>query len=125
MKCVLSIVGNFVTVLFHLMRAENHIQTVGGQEIFGDILAESDADTTLTRSAARAFLRIGPQHLAEQAVILGLALAVGFADVVEGDAILGEQTAMHNEDLVVDHVAPVLFFYKLSRNNNFTNWEVK
>lgn len=95
---------HFVAVHADLVTADDGLQTVLLAELPGDVGAELHPHTSLARSPALLLLGISPQHLHHQAGLarLPLVVSVELADVVEGDVVVGEETAVEDEVLLAN-----------------------
>lgn len=100
----LSVVLNLVAIHAHLVRADNGFEAVLLAEALGDVGAKLHTDTTLAGATALLVLGIRPEHLHHETSLSGLSLvmAVELADIGEGDAIVGEETAVQDEILLAN-----------------------
>ena len=91
-----AVVLDLVTIHAHLVRADDCFQTVVLAEALGDVWSELEADSTFAGATAGHCLRVGPEHLHHQAGLAGLPLvvAVELADIVQGNLVVGEETAV-------------------------------
>ncbi|CRK35665.1 hypothetical protein BN1708_001297 [Verticillium longisporum] len=99
-----SIVLHLVTIHADFVTADDSLETVVLAELLGDVRAELHADTALAGTTTRLLLGIGPEHLHHETRLARLALLVPVesTDVIEGDLVVGEQTAVQNEILGAD-----------------------
>lgn len=99
-----TIVLDFVALHAHLVRTNDSLQTIVLTEALGDIGTELKTNTALTGSTAWHSLRVGPEHLHHQTLLtrLSLVVTVKFADIVEGDLVIGEQTTVKNQVLITN-----------------------
>lgn len=100
----LSVVLDFVTIHTHLVRADDGLETVLLAEALGNIRTELHANTTLAGPTALLVLRIRPEHLHHETSLsrLSLVVAVELADIVKGDVVVGEETAVQDEVLLAN-----------------------
>lgn len=71
-------------------------------ELFGDVLAEGIAHTSLVHSPARSFVRIGPNKIAHSALLGDLHSPVEFIETIQ--FIEGRrQSSMHAQELILDY----------------------
>lgn len=80
------------------------LQTILLAEALRDIGTKLHANTTLAWATAGLGLRVCPQHFHHQTSLAWLALlvAVQFADIVQSDVVVGEQTSMQHEVLLAN-----------------------
>lgn len=95
---------NLITVHAHLVTSDNSFEAVLFTEFLGDVGSELHTNASLARSSSRLVLGISPQHLHHQARLAGLSLVVSvqFADVVQSNAIIGEETTVKNQILLAN-----------------------
>lgn len=99
-----SVVLHFVTVHADFVAADDGFKAVVLTKHLGDVWAELHADTTLAGATARLVLGICPKHLHHEASLTGLALSmpVKFADIIQSDLVVREQTSVQHEVLSAD-----------------------
>ena len=99
-----AVVLNFVAFHTDLVRSDDSLKTVVLTEALGDIGTKLKTNTALAGAAARLGLRVSPKHLHHKTLLtrLALVMAVEFANVVQGDLIIGEKTAVQDEILFAD-----------------------
>lgn len=99
-----SIVLDFVSIHTDFVTADNSLEAVVLTEALGDIRSKLHANTSLAGTASLLFLGIRPQHLHHETSLAGLSLvmSVQLADIIKGDLVVGEETAVEDEVLVAD-----------------------
>lgn len=97
----LSVVLLLVSVHPDLVASDDGLQAVLLAEALGHVGAELHAHAALAGAAAWRRLGVGPQHLHHQAGLAGLSLrvAVQLTDVVKGDVVVREKTAVEHQVL--------------------------
>ena len=100
----LSVVLLLVTIHADLVTADDGLQTVLVAETLGNVRTKLHADTTFAGAATGEWLGIGPEHLHHETGLTGLLLlvAVELANVVKGDVIVREETAVEDEELLAN-----------------------
>ena len=95
---------HLITVHADLVATNNRLKPVVLAEPLGDIRSKLHADTALAGTTTGLLLGIGPQHLHHQTGLTGLALSVPveFADVVQRDLVVREQTTVQHQVLGSD-----------------------
>lgn len=95
---------NLITVHADLVASDNSFETVLFTEFLGDVGSELHTNTSLARSSSRLILGVSPQHLHHQARLAGLSLVVSvqFADVVQSNAVIGEESTVKNQILLAN-----------------------
>mmetsp|Transcript_2704 Transcript_2704/g.3708 ORF Transcript_2704/g.3708 Transcript_2704/m.3708 type:complete len:226 (+) Transcript_2704:410-1087(+) len=84
------------------MGSADEVDVVFLEELFDDGLSEGVGDAAIVLApAGLAFLGVGPEQVAEEAVLRDLGGASDLLELGDGDE-LGGEAAMHAEDLVVD-----------------------
>eukprot|EP01139_Manchomonas_bermudensis_P024510 Amastigsp_a842847_614.p2 type:complete len:395 gc:universal Amastigsp_a842847_614:1441-257(-) len=94
-----------VALVLDLVRANEQLEAVALQKSLRDVGTKCNADAALRHRAAGIGLRIGPQELAHEPRVRRLALAVDGFDVGKGDAVAGEQPAVHHDDFPAENDA--------------------
>lgn len=99
-----AVVLDFVSVHSDFVTANNSLETVVLAEALGDIGSKLHTDTSLAGTASLLFLGIRPQHLHHETSLAGLSLVVSvqFADIIQGDLVVREETAVEDEVLVAN-----------------------
>lgn len=92
---------DFITFHAHLVAPDNRLETIVLAEPLRDIRTELHSYATLAGTTTWRGLWVRPEHLHHQARLPGLLLAmsVQFSDVVELDAVVGEEAAVKDEVL--------------------------
>lgn len=95
---------HLVPVHAHLVAPDDRLQPIPLAEPLGDVGSELEADAALAGAPAGLVLRVGPQHLHHQPGLarLPLVVPVQLPDVVQGDGVVREQTAVEDEVLGPD-----------------------
>jgi hypothetical protein len=101
----LAAVHDLVALVLDLVAAHHIFEAVLLEEGAGDVRAELHADASLALRTTARVLRVGPHQVAHEAVLGRLTIAVDLANVVQSDAVLGEQAAVHHDHLGLDDVA--------------------
>lgn len=83
------------------MRSADQLQVVDGHKVGGHVLAEQPASTAWTLRPTVDVLRIGPDEIAEGALVWNLLVSVNVADLIERPD-LGTEAAVHAENVLVD-----------------------
>lgn len=91
------------------MRPADQLQIVDRHKVGGHLFAEQPAGAARTLRPAVDVLRIGPDQVAEGALVGDLLVAVDVADLVER-ADLGAETAVYAENILVDDLLSRDFF---------------
>ena len=99
----LAVVVHLESLVLHLVRTDHQLQVVQFQKFLCHVGAKRDAHAAFARLPPGHRPRIAPQHLAELAAIGRLVEPVDLTQVVQGDAVPAEQTAVHHEDLRPEH----------------------
>ena len=99
-----SVVLNFVSIHANLVTADNGFETVVLAETLGDVGTELHTNTSLAGTASLLFLRICPQHFHHETSLsrLSLVVSVQFANVIECDLVVGEETAVEDKVFVTN-----------------------
>eukprot|EP01136_Pigoraptor_vietnamica_P006125 Opistho-1_new@38660 len=97
-----AVVHLLVALVLHLVAPHNVVETVEFAETLRDVGAKVNADAALAGRPARLRLRIRPQQLAHEAGLGGFPEAVDLANVIKGDVVGAEQSAVHHQHTLVD-----------------------
>ena len=99
-----AIVLDLVTIHAHLVTSDNSFKAILFAKLLGDIRAELHTNTSLARSSTRLILGISPQHFHHQTSLtrLSLVVSVQFADVVQSNVVVREETTMKNKILLAN-----------------------
>ena len=81
------------------MAANDVVQFVVVKELPGHIWTELASHSSLAGRPAQHGLRIGPEQLAHDPLLRRLPTPLGGPDVVQGDPVLGEEAAVHDQHL--------------------------
>ena len=81
------------------MAANDVVQLVVVKELPGHIWTELASHSSLAGRPAQHGLRIGPEQLAHDPLLRRLPTPLGGPDVVQGDPVLGEEAAVHDQHL--------------------------
>lgn len=100
----LSVMLDFISIHAHLVTSDDSIQAVLLAKLGGDIWSELHSDTSLARSATWFVLRVSPKHLHHETSLtrLSLVMPVQLANVIQGDAVVGEQSTVENQVLLAN-----------------------
>lgn len=95
---------DLVPIHANFVASNDGLEAIVLAETLSDVGTKLHADTTLAGPAALLFLRVSPEHLHHEAGLAWLLLLVSveFADVIEGDLVVGEQAAVKNQVLATD-----------------------
>lgn len=95
---------HLVSVHAHFVTSNNGFETVLLAETLCDVWAELHTNTSLAGAAAFFVLGISPEHFHHQAGLawLSLSVSVQLSNVVQGDAVIREETAVEDQVLVTD-----------------------
>jgi len=94
-------VSVLVSIHHELMRSHSQREAIRGVPAIGDVLAEDVAGATRRDSPRDPILRVGPDEVADRAVVGHLVEAVQFTHIVQRVELRGE-ASVNAEDLVVD-----------------------
>lgn len=99
-----SVVLDFVSIHTDFVTADNSLEAVVLAEALGNIRAELHTNTSFAGTASLLFLGIRPQHLHHETSLarLSLVVSVQLANIIEGDLVVGEETAVEDKILVTD-----------------------
>lgn len=119
-----SVVSNLVAHVLHLMRPNDIVQLVPLQEVLGNVgafkssrykkhlkaeliqqLTELASNATLRRRSTVLWLRIRPEQLAHDSFFWRLSISLDGSQVVNGDLVAREESAMHDQNAVVQQMA--------------------
>jgi len=98
-------VSHFVAHILDLVTSYDVVQVVVLAERLCNVRPKLDAHTSFGRPPARPLLGIGPQELAHKTFFGRLAVALNAPYIVQGHVVIGEEAAVHHQDLLVDAVA--------------------
>lgn len=120
----LSVVSNLIAHVLHLMRPNDIVQFVPLQEVLGDVgafkssrfekssttefiakLTELTSNTTLRRRSSVLRLWVRPKQLAHDAILGRLSVSLNSSQIVDGDLVGREESAVHDQNAVVEKMA--------------------
>ena len=93
---------NFVSSHSDFVASNHGIKTIGIAKGFRDVRTELQPHATFTGTATRVGLWVCPEHFVYEAFAgrLTSGMSVNLTDVVQGDAIFGEESAVQDEVFV-------------------------
>jgi hypothetical protein len=98
----LSLGKEFVSVFNDLMRSADQIKIVFAQELFDNVSAESEGDSSVILTPSRdSFFGIGPKQIAEKTRVGNVRRSRDLANLLHG-VKLRAQSSMHAEDFFVN-----------------------
>ena len=80
-------------------------QTVGGQELRGDVRTECHRNTPLTDLSPLVYAGVCPQEIAHDALLGWFTQSIHLSDILQFNPILSEEATMAHHHLPIDNIA--------------------